>query len=111
MSNNMQTFGQKLIGMHLDRYNDNGDLSNERGWSIRTAYKMHDEDGLFPSVQVIVTMYFQGARAGHWGCMREDQAEIVLEILNARNRADSREIDIKVDAENVAENMWKNWVG
>jgi hypothetical protein len=107
----MSKFVEKLRTMNLDRYNDNGDLSNERGWSIKTAYKMHAEDGLFPSVQVIVTVYFQGARAGNWGCMREDQSEIVLEILNARNRADSREIDIKVDAEDVAENMWKNWIG
>ena len=107
----MKTFVEKLRTMNLDRYNDSGDLSNEKGWSIKTAYRMHDEDGLFPSVQVVVTVYFQGARAGNWGCVIEDQAEIVSEILKARNRADSREIEIKADAEDVAENMWKNWKG
>lgn len=107
----MTKFVDKLMTMNLDRYNDNGDLSNERGWSIKTAYKMHEEDGLFPSVQVIVTVYFQGARAGNWGCMRDDQAEIVSEIMKSKNRADRREISMKIDAENVAENMWKNWVG
>lgn len=107
----MSKFVEKLRTMHLDRYNDNGDLSNERGWSIKTAYKMHDEDGLFPSVQVIVTVYFQGARAGDWGCMRDDQAEIVSEIMKGKNRADRRDICLKMDAEDVAENMWKNWIG
>jgi len=105
----MNTFEEKLRTMNLDRYDDNGNLSNERGWSIKTSYKMHKQDGIFPSVQVVVTVYFQGARAGSWGCMRDDQVEIVSEIMNAKTRADRREITMKIDAEEVAEKMWKNW--
>lgn len=109
MSSNNKSFAEKLRTMNLDRFNDKGELSNEMGWSITTRYKMQNEDELFPSVQVVVNIRFNGGYAGTWGCTKDDQAEVVSEIILAEFRAEVAKREKEINKDDVAEKMWNNW--
>ena len=78
-----------LRAINFNKYNDNGVLSNGL-WTLEYRYKMNGimSDTEFESVQLIVTIKYDGARALTWGCTREDQREAVTHILVAEREAD-----------------------
>ena len=78
-----------LRAINFYNYNDNGVLSNGL-WTLEYRYKMNGmmSDHEFESVQLIVTIKYDGATALTWGCTKEDQREAVVHILVAEREAD-----------------------
>ena len=78
-----------LKSINFNNYNSNGVLCNGL-WTLEYRYKMNGlvDQGEFESVQLIVTIKYDGARALTWGCVKDDQRDVVTQILMAEHEAD-----------------------
>lgn len=99
-------FLQKLQAINFNSFNAQGDLV-KGPWTLKTRYKMQDGHMPFmPSVQLVVSVFYNGAEAMTWGCTNDDQQEIVTELIRAKDRAQEIEFSASEGERKIAKALW-----
>ena len=84
-------------------------LQSTDGWQVSYSVELHHSSTSWPSAQCVFRVSRNGAYVMTWGCVSDDQQQVVNAFLEAKERAyeiqDTAERLAKVEAKNLLKSV------